>query len=412
MPQKKKSRKPVKSGRSASPQKTPRPRQSVKVLLAALFLLGFLIASLVLLSHLRETLRPAPATAPPTAPAPLLTTPEIPEPSGVSREDLLDDVRVEVESALWRSGIAPEQIRMTSEVGLVLYEIRGDLPSQEILDDWARRVQKLADPLRLVADPGGRQVEILWEQGPWFRLRFSAPQIAAPSAPQITAPRTGGGRVAIIMDDLGRDPQAARELLALDVPVTFAILPGESHAARVAEMAHRGGREVMIHIPMEPQSYPATNPGDDALLLAQSPEEIRRRFRGFLAQVPYAAGGNNHMGSRFTEDRPQMEVVLEEMKAAGLFFVDSLTSGRSVAYTEARRLGLPAAVRDRFLDNVQEVDAIAREIRKLAQLAQSRGSAVGICHPHAQTLAALRREQGYFRQLGVEVVPVSQLLQR
>ena len=50
----------------------------------------------------------------------------------------------------------------------------------------------------------------------------------------------------------------------------------------------------MIHIPMEPQSYPATNPGADALLLGQTPEEIRRRFQGFVERVPHAVGGNSY----------------------------------------------------------------------------------------------------------------------
>ena len=114
----------------------------------------------------------------------------------------------------------------------------------------------------------------------------------------------------------------------------------------VITMARRAGREIMIHIPMEPQSYPATNPGADALLVGQSPEEIRRRFQGFRTQLPDAVGGNNHMGSRFTESREGMAVVLAEMKEAGLFFVDSRTTGHSVAFAEARQAGVPAAARD------------------------------------------------------------------
>jgi polysaccharide deacetylase 2 family uncharacterized protein YibQ len=218
--------------------------------------------------------------------------------------------------------------------------------------------------------------------------------------------------VAIIMDDLGRDLATANALLAIDLPVTFAILPGEARAAQVATLAHRAGREVLIHIPMEPQSYPATNPGADALLLGQSSEELRRRFQGFVEQVPYAVGGNNHMGSRFTEYREGMEVVLTAMKEAGLFFVDSRTTGHSVALAEARRVGVPATGRDLFLDNAQDVELISREIRKLVAVAGRQGQAVGICHPYAQTLEALRRQAPYLRQQQVELVPVSMLLSR
>jgi hypothetical protein len=105
-----------------------------------------------------------------------------------------------------------------------------------------------------------------------------------------------------------------------------------------------------------------------------------------------------------------MEVVLAAMKETGLFFVDSRTTGHSVAFSEARRAGVPAAARDLFLDNEQDVEQISREIRKLAVLAGRKGQAVGICHPYEQTLEALRREAPYLKQQGIEIVPVSQLL--
>jgi polysaccharide deacetylase 2 family uncharacterized protein YibQ len=231
--------------------------------------------------------------------------------------------------------------------------------------------------------------------------------VNAPVSPMMRGP--GKPRLAIIMDDLGRDLGSARTLLGIDLPVTFAILPGEVHAARVARLAHQQGREVLIHIPMEPRSYPVVDPGDDALLVEQSPEEHRRRFQIFLQQVPHASGANNHMGSRFTEHAEGLATIFAEMKQAGLFFVDSVTSSKSVALTGARQAGLRAIGRDVFLDNVQDVERIAVEIRKLVALAEKHGQAVGICHPYPQTMEALRREAAFLRER-VEVVAVSRLL--
>jgi hypothetical protein len=310
---------------------------------------------------------------------------------------------VEVESALLRSGVSLEQMQTASEGDLIRYEVRASFPPSGILEDLERRTGRIAGQLRMRVDASGGEVAILWDEAPWFLLRFHPP--ALPVAKK-------GPRVAIIMDDLGGDVPFARSLLEIDLQVTFSIMPGNPHAAQIAEMAHRGGREVMIHIPMEPQGYPATNPGRDALLVGYPAEEIRRRFRQYVEKVPFAVGGNNHMGSRFTEDRQKMGVVLEEMKGAGLFFVDSLTSPDSVAFTEARKAGVPAAIRDRFLDNDREVAKISREIRQLAKMAENRGSAVGICHPYPQTLEALRQETAFLRRQGIEVVPASRLLIR
>ena len=228
--------------------------------------------------------------------------------------------------------------------------------------------------------------------------------------PAVLPPVARPPRLAIIVDDLGRDLGAVHQLLAIGLPLTMSILPNEPHAKEAAAAAHAGGHEVLIHIPMEPQGYPAVNPGSDALFVDTPPAELRRRFQSYLTRVPYAVGGNNHMGSRFTEDAQGMEVVLEQMRKAGLFFVDSRTTGDSVAYELARRDGIPAARRDMFLDNVQDEGRIGKEIDKLIRLARKRGQAIGICHPHPTTLAALRRAASELRAAGVEVVPVSRLL--
>ena len=192
--------------------------------------------------------------------------------------------------------------------------------------------------------------------------------------------------------------------------MTFAILPGESQATDVALLAARSGYEIMIHIPMEPHSYPATNPGADALLLGQSKDEISRRVRSFFGKVPYATGANNHMGSRFTEFEAGMTVVLEIMHEKGMFFIDSRTTGQSVVRKIAEKEGVPSAVRDVFLDNVAEVEAIRAQIRKLVALAEKRGRAIGICHPYPETVEALRREAKHLRKGPVEVVFASKMV--
>jgi len=394
MPSQKKSRsqKPRKGVKAGKPENGPR----LKGLFASLFLFGFLLVSLIILSQLRQRFSPSPPTLPVPAVAPA-TPPAV----------LLEDVRVEIESLLLRSEISMSQVEISRAGDLFRYKVQGAFPPDALVAEFSRRLPALAADLRLETLAVEGELHIYRGEAMAYLLHFRPPPTPPPAAPA-----NARARAAIIMDDLGRDLETARALLAIDLSVTFAILPGEANAAKVATLAHGGGREVMIHIPMEPQSYPATNPGDDALLLGQSPEEIRRRFQGFVERVPYAVGGNNHMGSRFTEYREGMEVVLAAMKDTGLFFVDSRTTGQSVAFAEARQAGVPAAARDLFLDNEQDVEQISREIRKLAVLAGRKGQAVGICHPYPQTLEALRREAPYLKQQGIEIVPVSQLLVR
>lgn len=397
--------------------------RQTRVLLAGLFLCAFLLISLVLLSRWRESMHP-------TAPPPMATRQEAPaelkappaEPKVAPESDVVERSSLERVVAEYVQANPPGWQVQTSVADSGELQLRVAAPTPEPpWRDGLRQALAGAAPLDppVLEQPAAEEILVWWQGSLLARIVF-APTLIPPSPAQPTPaakpiPRPllqGAPKVAIVMDDLGMDLATARALLAIDLQVTFAILPWNERAPQVAELAHQAGREVLIHLPMEPQGYPATKPGPEALLLSLNDEELRRRFAGYLARVPHAVGGNNHMGSRFTEDREKMQVVIGALQGANLFFLDSVTSASSVGFEVARELGVPAARRDRFLDNVQDTAKIAGELRKLARLANRQGYAVGICHPYPQTLAALRQEAATFAREGVEVVPVSKLLVR
>ncbi len=305
---------------------------------------------------------------------------------------------------LWRAGISFDVLQIASDPGLLRYEVRAPLPARKNIKELQRRLSKLSTELRVDSRQPGGQIAIRYRQQLLFLIDFKPSKVATPKPVR--------PRMAIIMDDLGHDMRSAKSLIDIQLPVTFAILPYTAQATSVARLAHQHGYEVMLHIPMEPKGYPAINPGPSALLQSMNTAQLQSQLRKWLDEMPYVIGGNNHMGSRLTEQVDSMAAVLEVLQERDLFFVDSRTSAASVAVTEAHRIGVPTIMRDVFLDNVREVPAIAREIRKLAGMARRRGSAVGICHPYPATLAALRQEAEFLRQQGIDVVPVSQLLAR
>jgi len=216
-------------------------------------------------------------------------------------------------------------------------------------------------------------------------------------------------RAAILIDDMGQDLEAARELLALDLPLGFAVLPFLAHSREVAQAAAERGREVVLHLPLEPRAADRARPGPGALSLSQGEAEWRRRLSEALAAVPGSIGVSNHMGSRFTEREGAMEVVLGEIRARGLFFVDSLTSSHSVGWKVARRLGVRSARRSVFLDNERGEEAVAIQLDRLLEEARRWGKAVGIGHPRPATIAALRRAVSRLRISGVRLVPPSEV---
>src|SRR3546814_11535466 len=95
-----------------------------------------------------------------------------------------------------------------------------------------------------------------------------------------------------------------------------------------------------------------SDPGPNVLDIDLGADEVRRRLEWTLRQFDGFVGINNHMGSRFTESAAGMRLVGEAMQRHGLLFLDSLTSGKSVARATVSGFGVPAVRRDVFLDNV------------------------------------------------------------
>jgi polysaccharide deacetylase 2 family uncharacterized protein YibQ len=139
--------------------------------------------------------------------------------------------------------------------------------------------------------------------------------------------------------------------------------------------------------------------------------EFTAQMENALATVPLAVGVNNHMGSRLTEDRAAMQMVMQLLKQHNLFFLDSRTSPKSLAYQVARELGVRTAQRHIFLDNDTDPFKIATQLHRLAALAREYGSAIGIGHPYPETVQSLRDTLQEVQRTGIEVVPVSRLVQ-
>ncbi len=227
-----------------------------------------------------------------------------------------------------------------------------------------------------------------------------------PPPPSLPLPQ-----IAIVIDDLGWDLGAAQVLLAMEVPLSFAILPHTPYKDFIAREAQRRGRDILLHLPMEPYSYPHVNPGRPVLLGTMDRHEFTAQMESALATVPSAVGVNNHMGSRLTENRAAMHMVMQWMKQRNLFFLDSRTSPKSLAYQVAREFGVRTAQRHIFLDNETDPLKIAEQLQRLAAFARKHGSAIGIGHPHPETVQSLRYTLPEIQQTGIEVVPVSRLVQ-
>jgi len=218
------------------------------------------------------------------------------------------------------------------------------------------------------------------------------------------------GRLAIIIDDMGSSMQEARALAGIGVPLTFSIIPGLRSYREVAEFAASGAIETMIHIPMQSKGWPERRLEPNGLLVSMEDPAISARLEEFMRNLPKAVGANNHMGSEFTEHEDKMRAVLDALKGRGLYFVDSVTSPRTVGMRLARELDMKTARRSVFLDNEQDSAYILGQLNQAVRLAKKTGGVIAICHPHPATIRTLEAALPGLAKQGITLVPASQLV--
>lgn len=221
---------------------------------------------------------------------------------------------------------------------------------------------------------------------------------------------SGQPMIAIVIDDMGLDRARSERTTALPAPLTLAYLAYARDLDAQTAAARTAGHELLVHVPMEPG--PGTDPGPNALLTSLSPEELARRIDWNLSQFTKFVGINNHMGSKATSDRPSMAAVMVKLRDRGLLFLDSRTSSTTVAYSEAKKQGIPALRRDVFLDHDPSPIAVRAALDQVEEIARRRGHAIAIGHPKDATIEALTEWLPDVRARGVALVPVSALALR
>jgi polysaccharide deacetylase 2 family uncharacterized protein YibQ len=237
--------------------------------------------------------------------------------------------------------------------------------------------------------------------------REQTPEPALPLPPPAPADRQP--MVAIIIDDLGYDRRIARRFLALDTELTFSVLPHTPHTRSISREVRKKGRELILHLPMEPVEYPRIDPGPGALLTSMNPDELIEQLRSNLAAVPGIKGVNSHMGSRLTAAPDQMNQIFSILKQQNLYFVDSRSTSRTRSRSSAKLLQVPFAERDIFIDHVQDPVFIRNQCRKLIRIAKRKGVAIGIAHPYKTTFKVLQELLPEL-QKEVRLVPASQVV--
>lgn len=215
------------------------------------------------------------------------------------------------------------------------------------------------------------------------------------------------GRLAIVIDDAGRDLDSQHIYEQMGIPLTLAVMPDQIHTRDAALSWRAHGLPVILHQPMESVSGIGMEP--KVILTSMSDAAIRQMLRDSLSQLPEAIGINNHQGSKATIDARTMDIVMNELHHRGLFFFDSHTNSTTAADKAAKTYGVPYVRNDLFVDNSASVSDICAMIQEGADRAKKKGAyiIIGHCRPH--TAEAFRQMVPKLKAQGIEFVYLSSL---
>ncbi|OGX38826.1 MAG: hypothetical protein A3C53_06970 [Omnitrophica WOR_2 bacterium RIFCSPHIGHO2_02_FULL_68_15] len=278
-----------------------------------------------------------------------------------------------------------------------------------------QRVERRQTPQGIVTalDAGVRRYHL-------YRLTLQEPGLGGGTAPGMQAQSrwpsplpaptpSGRPKVAIVLDDWGYSRRLVPDVLKLNRPVTLAVLPHQPYSTAIAQQVAGSRCEVILHMPMEPRDD--DYPREPQILLSGMPAaEARQMLSAAFATVPSAKGLSNHQGSKATEDAALMQTIMQELRRRRLFFLDSLTASHSACEPAATAAGVPFAARAVFLDNEETPEAIRRQLQELAAAARRAGWAVGIGHDKRVTLEVLEQAMPQMERDGIEFVPLSEVV--
>lgn len=207
-------------------------------------------------------------------------------------------------------------------------------------------------------------------------------------------------KLAIIIDDVTLQSQVDKiNNIGYDITMSFMPpTPRHKNSARIAQVipVH------MIHFPLQATSFKFEE--ENTLHVGDSYEKIEKRVQEVREYYPNAIYTNNHTGSKFTSDDESMDRLFKALKKYNFIFVDSRTTGKSVAKKYALKYDMPYIVRNIFLDNEKDFTYIQNQLKKAIKRAKKSGYAIAIGHPYSITIKVLNESKDLLTDIDLVLI--------
>ncbi len=322
-----------------------------------------------------------------------------------SPSDIVTDATVEIDSSSQETSsqisisesTPPQEISSISSVPKPIVD-----PAIEMLRETQTPLKKAPNENMLISGDNGMK-PVLGPDGLIAWQEYARPFEGSEDTP----------RIAILITDIGLNTKSSDSAIN-DLPgqIDLALSPYGRNLQNWMDKARNKGHEAFLMIPTEPLNYPDNDPGPHTLIVDLGERDNLLRLDWLLSQVAGYVGVVNHMGSKFTASEEALTPILEDIHGRGLMLLDARSTRFSMAARIARRIGMPRALNDRYIDNVITSEEITRQLGELEKTAATFGAAVGLARATPRTVAELAQWSLTLKAKGIDLVPVSAIANR
>lgn len=215
-------------------------------------------------------------------------------------------------------------------------------------------------------------------------------------------------KIALLLGGMGLNQKLTQKAIqTLPGDVTFGFAPYGNDLQTLVNLARNRGHEIMLQLPLEPQGYPAVNPGPNTLVADAGADDNLKALRWNMSRFAGYFGVTNYMGSRFLTVSPAVQPVLAELQKRGLVFLQDASVGLSTADQVGAALRLPVRHGEVVIDASPDPASIKQALKQLEEEARAQGIAVGTGTGLDVTIETVTDWASDLDRRGIELVPVS-----
>lgn len=222
-------------------------------------------------------------------------------------------------------------------------------------------------------------------------------------------------RIALLLTGLDEENRSLiQPLLDQGVPVAVAVPAAGPLRRPLLQMADRARAEVVLMIPMEPENYPHTNPGEGTLRVDMPKGKVEAEVRRYVTGVDRLAAVSNLMGAFAAQDEQFMRAFYDGLKREGQMFLHVSPPVRSVCRVLASDMGVEYDEPDATLEAPGKGDAqksLDRQWTEALERATRNGQALVLVRVSPESLRWLTTRLGD-TEAGVSWVKASEVLRR